>query len=208
MRGFSAALRDALRQQTVGWALLADLNFTSGTQRLWSGPTGHDLSWGGNTYTGIGDIGGVDKIIEAHGMVDGRTTLSLRVTSGQVATLEGEDTAGRTATIRLLFFNADGSAADEFVAAFRMGALRVRASRRDDIIEDRIELELISPAAELARRYSVPMTYEAGLQIDSADHGLEFVSHPEVGDTGPVRDRRGGGHVPGSDVSDARVFRQ
>jgi hypothetical protein len=142
---------------------LADFDFVEGIERFWAGPEGHALSWNSQVWNSISDIGQIDKISEAQqGLADARTVVSLRVNSEQVD------------VISLSF-------------AKTMGALRVLASVRgsneeqDKIVEEKIELELLDETATLGRSFFTRMTYEQGLRIDPADHGLQFVSDPTMG---------------------------
>jgi hypothetical protein len=60
---------------------LADLTFTSGVYHVWSGVG--NLSWNGNVYQGVGDLGNVSDVVEG---------LSASRTDGMTLTLSGIDT--------------------------------------------------------------------------------------------------------------------
>jgi hypothetical protein len=61
-RTLSAAVETASRADTVFPAFLAAVETSSGFLRMWTGYG--DLAWGGNTYTGAGDLLGVSPIQE------------------------------------------------------------------------------------------------------------------------------------------------
>jgi hypothetical protein len=167
---------------------LADFDFVEGIERFWAGPEGHALSWNSQVWNSISDIGQIDKISEAQqGLADARTVVSLRVNSEQVDVIDGADSRGRAANIHLLIVSDTLSVLGSLSFAKTMGALRVLASVRgsneeqDKIVEEKIELELLDETATLGRSFFTRMTYEQGLRIDPADHGLQFVSDPTMG---------------------------
>lgn len=95
-------------------ALLVVLDWPGGIVRFWTGYG--TLSWGGNNYTGTGDLGGVSPIMES---MDGRANgviLSLSgLPSSLVAEVLANNAQGRSAKIFLAALAADGTlAADPY----------------------------------------------------------------------------------------------
>lgn len=196
MRDLDASVLTALSQDEIHMAVLAEFDFASGIERLWAGPEGHALSYDSHVWSSLADLGQIDKISEAQGLADARTTVSLRVNSETVAEIGTDDSRGRAAKLILLLLNSDGGTIGPVEFRKTMGGIKIRAAAQTDedgntLVDEVISLDLLDETASLGRSHFVRMTYEAGLRIDSTDHGLEFVSDPTIGDTGNVRDSRG-----------------
>ena len=100
-----------------------------------------------------------------------------------------EDSRGRNATITLLLLSNEGVIIGPIDFRTTMGAVSIAASVSiDDAgrkrVNERLTLELLSETASLEQSYFVRNTYQAGLRIDATDHGLEFVSDPEMANIG------------------------
>lgn len=61
-RDLTSGMVTAITAKTVTPVLLAYFDFSSGAVRVWSGIG--DIVWGGNTYSGVGNFGGVSDIAE------------------------------------------------------------------------------------------------------------------------------------------------
>lgn len=197
MRDLPQPLLDELNAASIlHLILLGEFDFVEGMQRFWAGPEGHALSWNGNTYNSISDLGQIDKVSEAQGLTDSRTTVSLRVNSDSVDVVGGADSRGRAANLYILFINPDPlQVIGSMKFAKTMGALRVSASisREGDrkIINEKVDLELMDETAILSRSHICRLTYEQGLRIDPNDHGLEYVSDPTMANIpGGLNDHR------------------
>ncbi|HDZ82204.1 MAG TPA: hypothetical protein ENH56_13330 [Roseobacter sp.] len=189
MRNLDAAVLAGLSKDEIGIAILGSFEFLSGTQNLWIGPSGHQLSYDSKTWTALGEIGQIDKIAEGQGLADSRTTVSLRLDSENVDVVDVEDSRGRNATITLLLLSNEGVVIGPIDFRTTMGAVSIAASVSVDDsgrkrVNERLTLELLSETASLGQSYFVRNTYEAGLRIDATDHGLEFVSDPEMENIG------------------------
>ncbi len=189
MRNLAQAVLDELDTDEIVIALLRSFEFLSGTQNLWIGPAGHQLSYDAKTWTALGEIGQIDKIAEGQGLADSRTTVSLRIDSENVDVVDVEDSRGRNATITLLLLSNEGVVIGPIDFRTTMGAVSIAASVSVDDsgrkrVNERLTLELLSETASLGQSYFVRNTYEAGLRIDATDHGLEFVSDPEMANIG------------------------
>lgn len=195
MRDIDAGTIAAIGDDKVRIAILAQLDFQSGKEYLWAGPEGKSLEWDGDVYTSLADLGEIDKISEADGLGDSRTTVSLRLNSSQVdVPIGSDDSRGRDAIIIILLMDDNGDALGEIKFRKTMGQLSVAAEeRREDgsrIVDERLSLELLDASEILRRSHVVRMTYEAGLRIDSDDHGLEFVSNPDAINIGALTNGR------------------
>ncbi len=189
MRNLAQAVLDELAKDEIGIAILGEFEFLSGTQNLWIGPEGHTILHDSKTWTALGEIGQIDKIAEGQGLADSRTTVSLRIDSENVDVVDVEDSRGRNATITLLLLSNEGVVIGPIDFRTTMGAVSIAASVSVDDsgrkrVNERLTLELLSETASLQQSYFVRNTYEAGLRIDATDHGLEFVSDPEMKNIG------------------------
>lgn len=192
MRDLAQPILDELDKDEIVIAVLAEFEFLSGTLNLWAGPEGHVLDHDSKSWVALGEIGQIDKIAEGQGLSDSRTTVSLRIDSENVDVVDVEDSRGRNATITLLLLSDEGVVIGPIDFRTTMGAVSIAASVAVDnsgrkIVNERLILELLSETASLEQSYFVRNTYEAGLRIDATDHGLEFVSDPEMGNTGLSR---------------------
>ena len=189
MRNLSQAVLDELDKDAIHIAILAEFEFLGGTQNLWIGPEGHTLSHDSKTWVALGEIGQIDKIAEGQGLADSRTTVSLRIDSENVDVVDVEDSRGRIATITLLLLTNEGVVIGPIDFRTTMGAVSISASVSVDDsgrkrVNERLSLELLSETASLEQTFFVRNTYEAGLRVQSTDHGLEFVSDPEMQNIG------------------------
>ena len=62
-RGLSSGMQTAAAATTVRPAILGYFDFASDVVRIWTGVG--SLSWGGNTYLGMGDFLSIERVIEA-----------------------------------------------------------------------------------------------------------------------------------------------
>lgn len=189
MRNLAQAVLDELDKDEIGIAILGEFEFLSGTQNLWIGPEGHTLSHDSKTWVALGEIGQIDKIAEGQGLADSRTTVSLRIDSENVDVVDVEDSRGRNATITLLLLSNEGVVIGPIDFRTTMGAVSISAPVSVDDsgrkrVNERLTLELLSETASLEQTFFVRITYEAGLRIDATDHGLEFISDPEMANIG------------------------
>ncbi len=189
MRNLVQAVLDELEKDELNIAILGEFEFLSGTQNLWVGPEGHTIDYDSKTWIALGEIGQIDKIAEGQGLADARTSVSLRIDSENVDIGDVEDSRGRGATITLLLLSNEGAIIGPIDFRTTMGAVSIMASvsandQGEKDVDERLILELLSETASLGQSYFVRNTYEAGRRIDTTDHGLEFVSDPEMANVG------------------------
>lgn len=201
MRNLAQAVLDELAKDEIGIAILGEFEFLSGTLNIWAGPEGHEITHDSKQWIALGEIGQIDKIAEAQGLTDSRTIVSLRIDSENVDVVDVEDSRGRNATITLLLLSDEGVVIGPIDFRSTMGAVSISSSVSIDdsgrkLVNERLILELLSETASLEQTFFVRNTYEAGLRIDSIDHGLEFVSDPEMINIG-LDTRRPGPGTPG-----------
>ena len=189
MRNLLQAVLDELDKDEIQIAILGEFEFLSGTQNLWIGPEGHVLDYDSKQWVALGEIGQIDKLAEGQGLADSRTTVSLRIDSESVDVVDVEDSRGRDATITLLLLSNEGDVIGPIDFRTTMGPVNIASSVSVDehggkLVSERLSLELLSETATLEQSFFVRNTYEAGRRIDVTDHGLEFVSDPEMHNIG------------------------
>jgi len=107
-RDVSTAFNTAATSSTVGAAFLASLDFSSGTVRVWSGVG--TLSWDGQSWAGVGDLGSVSAIQEQPGAVATGLTLGLSFNDSSILTsILSEDYQGRSVGVWLALFDSDNA---------------------------------------------------------------------------------------------------
>ncbi len=104
-RTLSGDVAAAAAASRVVGAYFVELVFSSGTVRAWTG-VGDITGPGGNTYSGVGELGGISVIEEKEGIVATGVQLTLDVTdTSLLATALTEDYQGREANIWIGLFN-------------------------------------------------------------------------------------------------------
>lgn len=171
-RTLTAAMLSELQAGTVRPALLAAIETASGTVRVWSGIG--DLVWGGNTYTGVGDLGGVSAIKETSSLEATGCNFQLSgVPASMVSTALGQIRYGRSAKLWLALLDASGAVIADPYAIF--SGLTDNATIDETPEAPRITIAAESRFIDLDRPRNRRYTTE-DQQIDyPADLGFEFV---------------------------------
>lgn len=107
-RALTSGVQAAIAQPQIVMLLFVELDFASGFLRLTT--AGHDVTWNGYTWTGVGMLGAVEAVqedtaLQANGI---RLTLS-GVDSAIIAIALQEHYQGRAANLWLGFFNTSGA---------------------------------------------------------------------------------------------------
>jgi len=173
-RNITETFKSAVSSSQVSPALLFYADFNDGAVRAWSGIG--DLEWDGNTYTGVGDFGAVDRIDEtgdqsARGM---SFTLS-GIPSGLITTALTDSYQGRTCSLWLAVFNTSTGAiiADPYLFfSGRMDVMAISDGGETASITLTGESRLIDLNRPRSRRY----TNEDQLIDYPDDLGLEYVA--------------------------------
>lgn len=171
-RTLSAATQTAIAQAQLTALMFVELDFASGYLRLTT--AGHDVSWNGYTWTGVGLLGGVEPIsedtaLQANGI---RLTLS-GVDSAIIAIALQEAYQGRQARIWLAFVNDSGAIVADPLLVFvgRMDTMQVQDGDTATIILN-LENELAAWDRPRVRRFT-----DADQQAEyPGDLGLQFVT--------------------------------
>lgn len=172
-RGLTTAYKSAAAAGNVTPALLAHFDFSGGIVRLWSGSG--DLSWGGNTYTGLGDLTQVEPVQETNEVRANGLNFRLNgIPSAMVARILAENYRGRACKLWLALFNTSGAIIADPLLLFsgRMDQCLVEDSGTTASITVSAESRLVDLQRSRERRY----TDEDQQSLFSGDLGLEFVA--------------------------------
>lgn len=172
-RSLTTALKNAITATQVSPVILFYANFPSGAVRAWSGYG--NLVFDGNTYTGVGDFGGVSEITEGTDQAARGVQFMLSgIPSSLVSTALSEEYRGRTCSLWLGALNSSGALiADPYLLfSGRMDTMSIELGGDTASITLTGENRLIDLKRVRARRY----THE-DQQIDyPGDLGLEYVA--------------------------------
>lgn len=171
-RTLHASTLAALASSTLYPAMMFEGEFVGGWVRLWTGVG--DLSYGGNTYLGVGAFLSCSSIDEGEGTASRGVQVSLTATSSLVSAALGSVKQGATGRVYLAFFDNLGVMQGTPVQAFA-GRLDVpEISRAGDrcTVSISYEDELVDLERARIRRY----TPEDQALTDPTDRGFEFVT--------------------------------
>lgn len=168
--GFSALLT----QKTVPGAFLVQLNWPDGTVYMWNGY--HSLVWNGQTWLGLGHLGGISEVKESTDLAANGLNLTLSgVPSANVAKVLRNDTQGRPGKVFFGILNSANPGAFTVDPLCIFDGVIDNPSLSDDgktaTIEVPLEKEFIDNRSA-ASRY----THEDQKQLYPLDKGLEFVA--------------------------------
>lgn len=171
-RGLTAAMVTQATGTQLSPFLLVKLEFDSVDLNLWTGVG--DLSWGGDTYIGVGDFLAVSRVdetseTEAQGL---QLTLSGLPTTIVAVALD-EDYQERPATIRLGCFDTSGAIVSDPEPIFvgRMDVMTLDDDGETATVSLTVEHRLI----DLNRAYERNYTLEEHQELHAGDQFFEFV---------------------------------
>jgi hypothetical protein len=173
-RDISNAFSNAVVAAVVAPVMLMKAEFDSGDVLAWTGYG--TITFGGDSYLGVGDFGSVDKVEESADVRANGAVLTLSgIPSSLVVTALTEDYQGRPITLYLGLLNlTSGALIDHPYATLsgRMDVMTIQEGADTATISLTVENNLIELTRSKERRY----THE-DQQIDYAgDLGLEYVA--------------------------------
>lgn len=172
-RDITAAVSTETTETVVEPFLLAELMFDGDPIYAWSGVG--TLTWNGNDYTGVGELGGVDPIAETSDLAAKGVAFSLSgVPSATISLALGSNYSGRIARLRLGFFDGSGNIiADPFVIAEGfMDQLDIQEDGDSSQVTVKAESRLIT----LQRAREFLYDDEDQKALFAGDKGFEFVA--------------------------------
>lgn len=172
-RGLTSDLATAIVARVVNPVLLAFFDFESGPVRVWSGIG--DLSWGGNTYGGIGNFGGVSPIEETKDLSARGATFTLSgIPSSLVALALTDNYQGRAAKLWLAALDSSMALVADPYLLFggRMDTMSSTDGGETSTLTLAVENRMIDLDRSRERRYT-----EEDQHIDfPADTGLRYIN--------------------------------
>ena len=176
-RTLTTAMRDETIASVVRPAYFVRMIFDSGESpnvlNLWNGVG--DLAFGGNTYTGVGDLLAISQITETADIQATGINVSLTgVKSSFIVIAKDHDYQGRALTVSLGAFDASGSLIADPVIVFSgfMDTMTISENGQYSTISIAVENKLIAFERAKVRRYTAE-----DQKIDHpTDKGFEFVT--------------------------------
>ena len=175
-RDITSDFKDAIIAGVVQPILAVELDFSTGTLYFWNGYGDLSMTVRGSpqTFTGLGDLGGVSAIGETTEMKASGITLTLTgVKSSLISEALSANYTNRNAYVYLGLFDASKNVIADVYVLFsgKMDVLKINEQAETSTIELAVENRLISFDRANERRY----THE-DQQIDYAgDLGFEFI---------------------------------
>ncbi len=180
----AGAVLTELDTDEIGFLILAELQFSDGTVNLWLGPKDATLSYLSKTWTGTGDLGGLETIEETEGVADKPLVATLHATLAQIDSIELAANEGRQATFYVVLYNlATGAIIGHIEEPREMGKAwiepKLEIKKDSRLIVSDIKMEFIGEGAIMKRSHRRFLTYTDGLELDNGDHFLEFAGDPD-----------------------------
>lgn len=171
-RDLPSAVATAIGSTVVKLAFFAEFQFASGTVRLWTGYG--NKSWGGHTWSGAGDFGGLTPIDETTEIGAAGLTFKLsQVPSTSLALALGDNYRGKPCKLWLAVLDASDAVVDTYqVFAGRMDVMKIEDGDGTGAIAIQAENRLIDLSRPRTRRY----TDAEQQRRYPGDRGLEYVA--------------------------------
>ena len=153
--------------------LLAELDFSSGFVRCWTGVG--TLSWGGNSWLGTGDFGGVSAPEEAGDLRATSITFSMSgIPNALVTSVLGEHYRGRSAKLWWAFLDASNAiVADPFlIFGGRMDTVAILRGGESATVTVTAESRLVDLQRARIRRFND----QDQQQLYPGDLGFQFIA--------------------------------
>lgn len=175
-RDVTAAIADALAKSGLHAEWIADLEFDSGHLRAWTGLG--DLSWGGNTFEGVGHLGTISPVEETSELKATGMAFQLSgVPTSLLATALGEHYQGNQARAWVAFFDDGMQLINDPIPIFagRMDTMQINETGATATITLNAENRLIA-----FERINQVLYYTDQIQqqLYPGDLGLQYV--PEM----------------------------
>lgn len=174
-RDITAGVSTATDAATAHPAIFVFFDFASGPLRVWTGYG--DYTLGGETFSGVGDLGSISPIEEGKSISARGVSLTISgVPSERVSTaLNRKEYHNRPVTLWLALFGADGSTliADEVqIFSGRLDTMTINDAGETSTITVTAESRLI----DLERPRELRFTDQEQKRLFPGDRGLEYVA--------------------------------
>lgn len=172
-RDISAGVQSAISATEVQPIILFEGLFSSGTVYIWSGYG--DLSWNGNTYSGVGTLGAISNVSEASEISAKGITVSLSgIPSDLISLVLSDVRQGAPGKVNMGFLNSSGVMIDDPILMFE-GKLDV-PSIQEGGDTSMITLSYESRLIDLQRARESRYTNEEQQRAFPGDLGCEFIA--------------------------------
>ena len=170
-RSISVAATNHITSGAINWAMLLKLDFDTDPLYLWSGLG--DLSWDGQTWTGVGDLGSITGVGESSALKDSAIKATFNhMSTDLVDAVTTMDPVGRPFSLHFALFTPDNQLED--VITLTSGF--IDAVELVDGDTGHISLDLVSEAALLGRLTAFRLDDQHQQNFFPGDLGLEFVT--------------------------------
>lgn len=186
MRDLSLAMINALQREVLYPGIFVDAAFADNTIHVWNGLG--TITWNGNTYTGVGALGGIEGMTETTALEAKGATLTLSgVPSDLLAESMGEIEAFHDCNIYLCLFDGPcGNVIDTpFLSwAGYMDEPEISDDGKTSTILIHVENKLLTMNLDCARRFTADdnridlaeRLTKLGLPTTTADTAFQFVN--------------------------------
>lgn len=172
-RPLSATLETATLAAVVYPVFLVDLETAAGTTYVWNGVG--NLTWGGNTYTGVGDLGSISAIEETAELKASGIVLSLSgIPSTMLSLTLASMRAGLTASVYFAAFTSGNVLIANPILVFE--GLTDVPTIEDGGDTAKISITVESLEVDWARQRVRRYTPEDQKLIDPVDRGFEYIA--------------------------------
>lgn len=171
-RGLTSGMITEVSADQLGVLVFVELMFSTPV-RLWSGYG--DISYGGETYQGIGTFGSISRIQETTDLAARGISLQLSgVPSEYIALALLEPYRDRLCRIIFAARDSAGAVVSDPIAVFvgRMDLMSIE----DDATQAVINVTVESRLMDFLRTREVRYTHEEQQRLHPGDRGLEFVT--------------------------------
>lgn len=178
-RGLSSGMVSAVGAKEVRPALACFMDLVSGPIRVWTGIG--NKTWDGNTYNGIGMIGGVSPIQESTAVVANGISLNLTgIPSDMISVALQERYRGRKVYLWLWLFDGSNALITSPVQLFagRLNTMTIQDSGETATITIAAESRIVDLNRARERRF----TDGDQKQLYPGDLGFEFVANLQNAD--------------------------
>lgn len=116
-RSLTAAYLSALASGNIIYIFLIDMFFDSATTRFALAP--YNVSWNGNTYTGVATIAGIESIKEAGEMEATGMTFQIVANAAMISIAMNENIQGRKVVMRMALLDSNHQIIDTPLVCFQ-----------------------------------------------------------------------------------------
>lgn len=179
-RTMSTAFRNAVTGDLLRPFSMIVAEFDGGTLRFWDGYG--DLDYDSNTYTGAGDLIGIDVPQETQGVEARQASFVLNgVNDAIIAAAQGDEYQGKSITVHLGALEADGSVVADPIQVFAglMDVIDTDDDPLNPLISMSAEHSLVRLSRSNERRYT-PEDQKLDDSSDTAFKGVAALQDAEI----------------------------